>query len=69
MAHHVSVSNQYKLSKNVALHNGGPALHTKQGIVLSNPKTKQVVIRRSYQNLNGTGPDIPIIPVTILSDN
>ena len=50
---HISESNQTKLSDNSSKHYFvGLAPHTKQGILLYNPKTKLVIIRRSYQKLD-----------------
>ena len=54
MAHN-PVENQSELSDNATLHYYvGPAPHTKQGILLYNPKTKLfiiIIIRRSFQPL------------------
>ena len=50
MAHNqvMAIETQSKLSDNGSLHYYiGPAPHTKQGILLYNPHTKLVVIRRS----------------------
>jgi hypothetical protein len=63
MAHN-AIENQSKLSPNSTLHYYvGPAPHTKQGILLYNPTTKLVVIRRSFQQLNKKDPAIPILPL------
>ena len=67
---HISESNQTKLSDNSSLHYYvGPAPHTKQGILLYNPKTKLVIIRRSYQKLDTSDPVIPQISVDLSDPN
>jgi hypothetical protein len=71
---HVPTSNQSKLSDNSVLHYYiGTAFRTKEGIMLYNPKTKQLIIRRSYQTLHDNDQHIPdlihqsthILPTTI----
>ena len=60
---HVSVSNQ---SNHAIIHYYiCPAFTTKQGILLYNPKTKQIIVRRSYQTLSDTSDSI--IPNHIIS--
>jgi hypothetical protein len=70
---HTAIENQTKISDNSILHYYvGPAPHTKQGILLYNPKSKQVVIRRSYQQLNKNDPILPTLELqvdNILSTN
>ena len=57
---HVPTSNQSKLSDNSILHYYiGTAFRTKEGIMLYNPKTKQIIIRRSYQTLHDNDQPIP----------
>ena len=59
MAHN-AVETQSKLSDNTTLrYYVGPAPHTKQGILLFNPKTKLVVIRRSFQPLDQQDINVP----------
>jgi len=65
---HTSVENQSKLSPNSVLHYYvGSAPHTKQGILLYNPNTKQVIIRRSYQQLNNKDQELPTLQLQIHS--
>ena len=67
---HNHVDNQTKLSPNGTLHYYvGPAPFTKQGILLYNPKTKLVSIRRSFQQLNRNDPTIPELPLQVLEDD
>ena len=61
---HVPLSNSTKRSDNSVLqYYIGTAFHTKQGTMLYNPKTKQVIIRRSYQTLHGNDQTIPVIKI------
>jgi len=63
MAHN-PVETQSKLSDNATLHYYvGPASHNKQGILLYNPKTKLIVIRRSFQPLDHKDLTIPQYPL------
>jgi hypothetical protein len=65
---HTSVENQSKLSPNSVLYYYvGSAPHTKQGILLYNPSTKQVIIRRSYQQLNTQDQELPTLQLQIHS--
>jgi len=49
----------------------GTTFHTKKGIMLYNPKTKQVIIRRSYQTLHEKDQTIPenVIPSILSTDS
>ena len=63
---HNPVDTQTKLSPNGTLHYYvGPAPSTKQGILLYNPKTKLISIRRIFQQLNLTDPTVPVLPIQI----
>ena len=44
----------------------GPARHTKQGVLLYNPKTKLVIIRRSFQHLDLNDLTIPQLPLRLV---
>ena len=67
MAHN-PVATQTKLSDNATLHHYvGPAPHTKQGILLYNPKTKLVIIRKSFQPLDRYDLTIPQLPLRVLT--
>jgi len=69
MAHN-PVDTQSKLSDNATLHYYvGPAPHTKQGILLYNPKTKLVIIRRSFQPLDHEDLNIPCLPISMSHNN
>ena len=49
---HISAINHSKQSENAVLHYYvGPSPYHKQGILLLNPKTRQTIVRRSYQQL------------------
>jgi hypothetical protein len=70
MAHN-PVKTQSKLSDNATLHYYvGPAPDTKQGILLYNPKTKLVIIRRSlFQPLDHHDLTIPHLPLSMNHNN
>jgi len=68
MAHTVTI-NQSKLSDHAVLqYYVGPAPYHKQGILLWSPKTRQTIVRRTFQQLNKVDEDIPDISLEMLPE-
>ena len=63
------VDTQSKLSDNATHYYVGSAPHTKQGILLYNPKTILVIIRRSFQPLDHKDLIIPQLPISMNQNN